>query len=128
VFGRLPRVAAAASDDAARWQYFSGLPGNPVSTEVCFHLFVVVVLRALSGRSDLAPRFTQAAVTEAFDGKPNLVRFLPALVESDIHGVRVRPVAWQGSGDVAANAAANGYCVVEPGGLKPGDTARVLLR
>jgi molybdopterin molybdotransferase len=32
-----------------------GLPGNPVSSIVCAHLFVLPMVRALQGRSDVAP-------------------------------------------------------------------------
>ncbi|MDE1154864.1 MAG: molybdopterin molybdotransferase MoeA [Acidobacteriaceae bacterium] len=114
VFGRFPTGT-----------YFFGLPGNPVSTEVCFHLFVAPLLRALSGqRPPLAPRFVLATVSEAFQGRPALTRFLPAYLED----TTVRPVAWQGSGDLAANARSNCFAVVEPGGLAPGQTAQILLR
>lgn len=121
VFGRVRR--------GERWQYFFGLPGNPVSAEVCFRLFVAPLLRALRGqRTDLAPRFVEATADEAFEGKPGLVRFLPARIEGDWRGVSVRPVTWQGSGDVAANARANAYCVVPETGVASGSPARVLLR
>ena len=123
VFGRLPKPGAESG-----WTYFFGLPGNPVSTQVCFHLFVAPMLRALCGRKDLTPRFVEATVSEAFEGKRGLVRFLPAVVEGDFRGVSVRPVPWQGSGDVAGNARATEYCVVEEQGLRVGDVARVLLR
>jgi molybdopterin molybdotransferase len=110
------------------WTYFFGLPGNPVSADVCFRLFVAPILRALSGRKDLPPRFVEATASEAFEGKPGLLRFLPAVMEGDWKGVNVRPVQWQGSGDVAANARATAYCVVPEGGVKVGEAARVLLR
>ena len=32
-----------------------GLPGNPVSSIVCAHLFVLPMVRALQGRPDVAP-------------------------------------------------------------------------
>ncbi|MDE1160471.1 MAG: molybdopterin molybdotransferase MoeA [Acidobacteriaceae bacterium] len=106
-------------------QPFFGLPGNPVSTEVCFHLFVAPLLRALAGqREALAPNFVLATAAEAFPGKPNLLRFLPA----HLSATRVTPVAWQGSGDVAANARANCFAVVPPEGLAADAPVRILLR
>jgi molybdopterin molybdotransferase len=39
-----------------------GLPGNPVSSYVCATLFLVPLIRALSGRSDLAPRPIRAVL------------------------------------------------------------------
>lgn len=133
VFGRMPRVQGPGSrvqgtEDA--WMYFLGLPGNPVSTEVCFRLFVVPMLRALGGRTEVAPRFVEARLAEDVKGGTRVTRFLPAVVRGDWRSVMVRVVPWQGSGDLAANAKANGF-VVLPGGVErfaAGESVRVLLR
>ena len=100
VFGRLPSA------------YFFGLPGNPISTIVTFALFAAPLLRALAGESQCAPRFGMARLDEEVRVKAGLTRFLPARVESDVRGARVRRIAWQGSGDLAAAAQANGFLVV----------------
>ncbi|HLI76969.1 MAG TPA: gephyrin-like molybdotransferase Glp [Acidobacteriaceae bacterium] len=131
VFGRLPRQGAAGRDaKSAGWTYFFGLPGNPISTEVCFRLFAAPLLRALGGRTELAPRFAEARLAEDVRGGAKVTRFLPALVEGDWAGVTVRPVPWQGSGDLAANARANGFVVLPLGveRFSAGETVRVLLR
>jgi molybdopterin molybdotransferase len=125
VFGRLPTF-----DPQRPWVYFFGLPGNPVSTQVCFHLFVAPMLRALGGRSEIAPRFVEARLAEDIKGGAKVTRFLPAEVGGGWDGVSVRVVGWQGSGDVAANARGNAYAVL-PAGVEvfaAGDTVRVLLR
>ncbi|HXS11661.1 MAG TPA: gephyrin-like molybdotransferase Glp [Acidobacteriaceae bacterium] len=112
------------------WLYFFGLPGNPVSTEVCFRLFVAPMLRALSGQKAIAPRFVEALLAEEVKGGARVTRFLPAVVESDWKQASVRVVPWQGSGDLAANARANGF-VVLPNGTErfvAGESVRVLLR
>jgi molybdopterin molybdotransferase len=127
VFGRIRRNR---ENRDSQWTYFFGLPGNPVSTEVCFRLFVAPMLRALCGQSQIAPRFTEALLAEAVTGNPRVTRFLPAVVESDWKQVSVRVVPWQGSGDLAANARANGF-VVLPKGIErfvAGEAVRVLLR
>jgi molybdopterin molybdotransferase len=100
VFGKLPGA------------YFLGLPGNPISTIVTFALFAAPLLRALGGESQGGPRFGMARLDEEVRVKPGLTRFLPALVNSDIRGARVRRIGWQGSGDLAAAAQANGFLVV----------------
>jgi len=138
VFGRLPRSSESASQRVgelegrrdAGWTYFFGLPGNPVSTQVCFHLFVAPMLRALAGRSDLAPRFVEAKLSEDVKGGARVTRFLPAEMTSAWDGVSVRVVGWQGSGDVAANARGNCYAVLPAGveAFRVGETVRVLLR
>ena len=127
VFGRLP--------SGRGWTYFFGLPGNPVSAQVCFALFVAPMLRALAGRTEIAPVFVEARLAEEMRGgagnsKGGVTRFLPAELSGGWDGVEVRVVGWQGSGDVVANARGNGY-VVLPAGVEQfpvGLTVRVLLR
>jgi len=122
VFGRLP--------SGRGWTYFFGLPGNPVSTQVCFALFVAPMLRALEGRTEIAPVFVEARLAEEVKGGARVTRFLPAELSGGWDGVEVRVVGWQGSGDVVANARGNGY-VVLPAGVEHfpvGQTVRVLLR
>jgi molybdopterin molybdotransferase len=130
VFGRLPKNShwPRRPENDSGYTYFFGLPGNPVSTEVCFHLFVAPFLRALAGLAHLAPQFVAAVAAEPFAGKPGLTRLLPARLESTFREATIRPVPWQGSGDTAANARANCYCVVPPEGLAAAEMAQVLLR
>lgn len=132
VFGRLPKGEASqrVSESASQWTYFLGLPGNPVSTQVCFHLFAAPLLKALAGRSDLVPRFVEARLAEDVKGGARVTRFLPAELVSAWDAVTVRVVGWQGSGDVAANARGNCYAVL-PVGVEvfhQGEIVRVLLR
>ncbi len=147
VFGRLPKIGSYETDERGQhsggpiaqplstdrtgdWTYFFGLPGNPVSTEVCFRLFVAPMIRALAGQTDVAPRFVEARLAADVKGGARVTRFLPAIVESDWTKVSARVVPWQGSGDLAANARANGF-VALPGGVShfaAGESVRVLLR
>ncbi|HEX4311787.1 MAG TPA: gephyrin-like molybdotransferase Glp [Acidobacteriaceae bacterium] len=92
--------------------YFLGLPGNPISTMVTFALFATPLLRAMTGEGAGGPRFGMARLEEEVQVPPGLTRFLPARVESSVRGARVRRLAWQGSGDLAAAAKANGFLVV----------------
>ena len=123
VFGRLAR-------EDSGWTYFFGLPGNPVSTQVCFHLFVAPMLRALAGQTDLVPRFVEATLAGPVKGGAKVTRFLPAEMTSAWDGVSVRVVGWQGSGDIAANARGNCYAVLPAGveAFAAGETVRLLLR
>lgn len=134
VFGRMPKHGVVGYKHegvwTGEWTYFFGLPGNPVSTEVCFRLFVAPMLRALCGRTEIAPRFVEALLAEDVKGGTRVTRFLPAIVESNWRQASVRVVPWQGSGDLAANARANGF-VVLPSGVErfvAGESVRVLLR
>lgn len=127
VFGRLPQRDALRPEG---WTYFFGLPGNPVSAQVCFHLFVAPLLRAQCGRVNFAPQFVEARLAEAAQGGSRVTRFLPARVSGAWDGVEVRLVGWQGSGDVVANARGDGYAVFPAGveAFAAGETVRVLLR
>jgi molybdopterin molybdotransferase len=124
VFGRLPATGEFPS------QFFFGLPGNPVSTQVTFHCFVEPMLRAMSGAAVQWPRFVQATLAEDVAGKVDLMRVLPARWTADRVQPKVRLVGWQGSGDLAANARANCYAVLPPEKERfaAGDVITVLLR
>jgi molybdopterin molybdotransferase len=124
VFGRLPAT------DGFPAQFFFGLPGNPISTQVTFHCFVEPLLRAMSGAATHGPRFAQATLLEAAAGKPGLMQVLPARLTADRVRPEVKLVSWQGSGDLAANARANCYAVLPPEieRFAAGDVITILLR
>jgi molybdopterin molybdotransferase len=124
VFGRLP-----ASEDLPS-QFFFGLPGNPVSTQVTFHCFVEPLLKAMAGAGVQAPHFAQATLAEDVEGKPGLMRVLPARLTPDRLQPEVKLVGWQGSGDLAANARANCYAVLPPEKeiFAAGEIITILLR
>lgn len=134
VFGRLPKRGGSGHPGTPprveEWTYFFGLPGNPVSTQVTFSLFVAPMLRALAGRTELAPRFVEARLAQDVEGGVRVTRFLPAELRGNCDTVTVNVVGWQGSGDVAANARGNCYCVLPAGveDFRAGQTVRVLLR
>ena len=123
VFGSLPSSAGALIP-------LFGLPGNPISTEVTFRCFVAPILRSLGGEQEIAPRFVQAHLSEDVAVNRALTRLLPAHLTGDHTGATVRLVAWQGSGDLAANARANCYAVLpaDRDAFRTGDLIAVLLR
>jgi molybdopterin molybdotransferase len=124
VFGRLPAA------DGFPAQFFFGLPGNPVSTQVTFHCFVEPLLRAMAGAGVQSPRFVQATLAEDASGKPGLMQVLPARLTANRLRADVKLVRWQGSGDLAANARANCYALLPPEKEKfaAGEIITVLLR
>ncbi len=124
VFGRLPAVEGRPA------QYFFGLPGNPISTQLTFTLFARTLLLSLSGATELSLPFVQATLAAPAQAKPGLTRFLPARVRHAPAASLVSPVAWQGSGDQAAQARSNCYLLVpaDSADLAPGSTVSILLR
>jgi molybdopterin molybdotransferase len=90
-----------------------GLPGNPVSSFVCFVLFVRPALAALAGRPFTGLPVITARLEHDFDHKGGRAACLPARVTQSAtiepgtpnHTVSILP--WQGSADIAALAGAN---------------------
>ena len=123
VFGRLPE------QDGLPPCFFFGLPGNPISTQVTFHCLVAPLLGALAGGEVQGPRFLQATLAEDVPGKA-LMRLLPARLSRDRARPHVSLVAWQGSGDLAANGRANCYAIFPPDreSFHAGDVISVLLQ
>ena len=111
-------------------RYFFGLPGNPISTMVTFHLFVRPMIDALSGLAPVPLRFVQARMKSELKTKTGLTRFLPAVLSGEFEETMVEPVRWQGSGDIAANGRANCYLVVPPDRerIAAGEMVSILLR
>jgi len=124
VFGRVPRHTGAEATP------FFGLPGNPVSTLVCFELFARPVLDALSGARPAPLQFVQARLKAEVKTRTGLTRFLPAVLSGEFEEAEVEMVRWQGSGDVAAAARANCYLVVPPDKekLSAGEMVSILMR
>ncbi len=89
-----------------------GLPGNPVSTMVTFLLFVAPALDVLSGAPARPLPLLEATLAEAMKEKPGMTHFLPARLEWRGESAEVRPLRWQGSGDIATLSRANCFLVV----------------
>lgn len=93
-----------------------GLPGNPVSAFVGFLIFVVPVLRRLSGRADAAlPRLKASLVEEVqSDGRESYLR---ARVWQDQDGWKAKLTGNQSSGNLYTLSQANALLIV-PSGVK----------
>jgi molybdopterin molybdotransferase len=93
-----------------------GLPGNPVSSFVCFELFVRPTIAALAGRGFSQPLTITAQLNHEFEHGGGRAAYLPARVNYRNDELRrsgdlepaVEILPWQGSGDLAALAHANG--------------------
>jgi molybdopterin molybdotransferase len=112
----------------ARGKFFFGLPGNPASTMVTFEIFARAAVEMLGGEKEPILPLLWSKLSQVFQQKKGLMRFLPARVSPD--GSEVSPVRWQGSGDVAAQARANAFLVTDPEreSWAAGEMIRVLLK
>ncbi|MCO6043025.1 molybdopterin molybdotransferase MoeA [Aeoliella sp. ICT_H6.2] len=85
-----------------------GLPGNPVSGFVCFHLFVIPALAVLAGRADsVVLRLSKGTSMGEFAYGGGREMFRPAYVDAQ---QRVEIFPWHGSADLAGMVRAN--CLV----------------
>ncbi|MEO6324085.1 MAG: molybdopterin-binding protein, partial [Thermoanaerobaculia bacterium] len=91
-----------------------GLPGNPVSAAVGFDLFVRAAWRQASGLSPALPDRVEAVLTSPAQNRGGRLAFLPARLQPRKGRLEVAAIASKGSHDVAAQAAANAYLVLEP--------------
>jgi molybdopterin molybdotransferase len=92
-----------------------GLPGNPVSSLVCFELFVRPAIRRLCGHADPGPCLVQARLTEDFAYQTDRPTYHPAWLEAGEQGWQVRPVPWFGSPDLRGLTRANAFVFFPPG-------------
>lgn len=107
-----------------------GLPGNPVSTMVTFELFVAPALDILSGGNPRPLPVLRAKLGETMKEKSGVTHFLPSHLEWPDGNPIVRPLRWQGSGDIAAVVQANCFLIVPSDRevLDGGQDVLVLLR
>ena len=113
--GVLRTAGSGDESDAGRPRFVFGLPGNPVSSFVCFELFVRPVLAAMAGQPVRRPSdWPSAELAQPFVQKGDRVTFWPAVVRGDA----LHPVDWKGSADLIGLAAANALMQVPavPGG------------
>lgn len=84
-----------------------GLPGNPVSTSVCFHVFVRTALDSLEGADPAGSDFVQALLTRDIRLRGKRETYRDARLEVVEGENRVAPLESRGSHDLAAHARSN---------------------
>lgn len=92
-----------------------GLPGNPVSSYVCAFLFMVPLIRALSGRGDVHHRLESAVLGRDLDANDMREDYLRAVLARDAAGaLTATPVTHQDSSLLGNLAVANGLVIRPP--------------
>lgn len=92
-----------------------GLPGNPVSSLVCFELFVRPAIRRLMGHPEPEARFVPVPLAVDFRYTTDRPTYYPARLEAGPDGWQVRPGPWFGSADLRALASTNAFVLFPPG-------------
>jgi molybdopterin molybdotransferase len=106
---------------------FFGLPGNPVASVLCFHLFVRPALWKLGGRTRLDPECVTATTVEAMRKKAGRREFKRGVLRFTDRGYEVSTTGPQGSGILSSMVLANCLIILEEprGDVKVGE--RVLV-
>jgi molybdopterin molybdotransferase len=106
-----------------------GLPGNPVSTLVCFYLYARPALRKMAGRARVGLPRVNARCSVDIKTSKDLTEFVRVKLERDADGWLATPTGSQGSGILSSLSRADGL-LIGPSTetiLKAGVQATVLL-
>jgi molybdopterin molybdotransferase len=92
-----------------------GLPGNPVSSLVCFELFVRPALRRLQNRQPALPALLQAELAEGGEYHTDRPTWYPVRLEWKDGKYRAQMLPWFGSPDLRGVAPADAFAVIPKG-------------
>ncbi|MDH4233598.1 MAG: molybdopterin molybdotransferase MoeA [Gallionella sp.] len=106
-----------------------GLPGNPVSSMVCFEEFVAPALRRMMGHARTHRRTIAARLTHNVKHQPGRTEFIRVLLAKEQGGYAATSTGAQGSGMLLSMARADGLAVVpsDSAGLAAGSMVTVQL-
>ncbi|ADE12888.1 molybdopterin molybdotransferase MoeA [Sideroxydans lithotrophicus] len=106
-----------------------GLPGNPVSSMVCFEQFVLPALRRMMGHASIYRRTVEARLTHEVKHKHSRTEFVRVMLSREEGGYTATSTGAQGSGILASMSKAEGLLVVPPQskGLAAGSLVTVQL-
>lgn len=109
--------------------YFFGLPGNPVSAAVTFHLFVRRALMLMQSASAVELPTGFAVIDGEAKGTRERDSYLPASLATDAKGrLLAVPLRWHGSSDFIGFASAQALVRVPAGtSLSAGEVCEVLF-
>ncbi len=103
-----------------------GIPGNPLANFMAYLAYIRPAIRRMSGRKDCGPDFKAGACAVKFEPKTPRRALVLSAVRADT-AYSLKEVSNNGSADILALAAANGFTMVKEGGaLKKGEKAKFL--
>ncbi|MFH0934832.1 MAG: molybdopterin molybdotransferase MoeA, partial [Pseudomonadota bacterium] len=106
-----------------------GLPGNPVSSMVCFEQFVLPALRRMSGCMRVHRRTITARLTHDVKHKHSRTEFVRVMLGREAGGYAATSTGAQGSGILASMSRAEGLMIVpaDSRGMTAGEQVTVQL-
>lgn len=104
-----------------------GLPGNPVSAQVTFELFVRPALLRMQGANALLRPLLEATLDGPLTNRSARQSYLPVCATWKKGGLFARPLRTQGSGDTLAHSMANALAILDPDRTTAAPGERVAL-
>lgn len=101
--------------DGERTTLVFGLPGNPVSSLVCFELFVRPALRKLAGHAESKSEWMEAELTEDYHYRTDRPTYHPVQLTTAGKTLIFRAVPWFGSPDLRGVLSANAFALFPAG-------------
>ena len=102
-----------------------GLPGNPQSGFVVFHVLLRAVLARMSGAEELPPLYKTGRMGEAFRNEADRKSFKPCRIEVRDGVNFIIPVPYQGSADIMGASEGGAFFVV-PRGIEHVDRGQLM--
>jgi molybdopterin molybdotransferase len=102
-----------------------GLPGNPVSAQVTFDVFVRAALLRMQGATVVSRPRMDVELLGPVTNRSGRQAYLPARIGFEGGRPVARPVASQGSADVVAHARANALVILRADQLRAQEGERV---
>lgn len=105
-----------------------GLPGNPVSSIVCGHIFMLPMLRAMQGLGAAAPEMRQAVLAAALPANGPRAHYMRAAVTHSAEGAKITAFPMQDSALLSVLSQSNALLLrpVADGPRRAGDTVEYL--
>ncbi|MFA7227659.1 MAG: gephyrin-like molybdotransferase Glp [Melioribacteraceae bacterium] len=103
-------------------KFVFGMPGNPVSSFICFEIFVKEFLAGITGRKDYLKVFRMQLAGELKRKKNKRLAWIPVKINSE---GKIEPVEYHGSAHINALAAADGITSI-PIGVNEIETGSVV--
>ena len=94
-----------------------GLPGNPASALVCFHLYVKPAIRRFAGFAAPGPAWENGRLAERMENREKRTNFVRALARESADGWQVSAAGLQNSYMLVSFARANALLRLPPGPL-----------
>ncbi len=128
-FGRRTQPTSSAGTGGRNTLVF-GLPGNPLSSIVCFAVFIEPALRRLQGERDARPTLMRGRLAVPAGPSDNRTTFLTSKIVTGADGVlEATPTERQGSHMTGALGESDGFAVAphDSGPLEAGAAVDLLL-